>query len=254
VDIGFARGSEAAGKRVQKEIEGKLLEAGISLDKIQDVAPLIKSKEQISRLLSMFEVDDIQKLVEKVDEDRRSKLTVEQRRDEDQRKLQDELASAHGRATTLENTLRDKEGAFSQREKQLIASIEKTLIDGSLRRFAEPKAYDPEDVIPRLRGFVKLVEDEKNPGSFSTVITDGEGKPRLDKDGKPFGFDELVDELLTEKPHLRKAGSIPGSGTKPGDTSRKPVATGGKFTAEQLRDPKFFEEHRDEIINSALGR
>lgn len=250
VNIGFARGSEKAAEKTKQELEGKLSELGLSFDTLGEIGDLVKHRNAIPRLLELYGATDLGSLVTKAETERRSRLSAEELAREDQRRLSDSLKDLESRALTAETAIADLKTSHSLREKALLARIEEQLVDGNLRRFAEPVAYDTEDVIPRLRGNVKLIEDAD--GKFTTQIVDDHGAPKLDKEGKPFTFEQLVSELLEAKPHLRKAGTIPGVGSKPSKPGAPPVNQ-SKFTREQIADPVFFEANKAAILKSAVS-
>lgn len=66
----------------------------------------------------------------------------------------------------------------------------------------------------------------------------------FDDDGEPQNIEKLLRDLVAEKPYL-----VAGSGVSPTNPARS-VGSPPVFTRSQLRDPKFFQAHRDAIMQA----
>lgn len=66
----------------------------------------------------------------------------------------------------------------------------------------------------------------------------------FNEEGKPTNIEPLLKELIKNKPYL--AQSTQYAATNPARSSVSQTT----FTRSQLRDPKFFAEHRDEIMRA----
>lgn len=74
----------------------------------------------------------------------------------------------------------------------------------------------------------------------------GRDKITVDEHGVITGAETAIEELLKEKAYLKSGTTAPtiGSGTNPSSDGK----TAGKFTLSQIQDPKFYQEHKDEIV------
>jgi len=76
------------------------------------------------------------------------------------------------------------------------------------------------------------------------------GKIKIDDNGNITGVDEAIKDLKEGKTYLFGKGSEGGQSL--GSASNGQQGNGGgqqmKFKRSQLRDPKFYQEHRDEIL------
>jgi molecular chaperone GrpE (heat shock protein) len=72
----------------------------------------------------------------------------------------------------------------------------------------------------------------------------------FDEEGRPTNVETVVRALLQKRPWLAPSSSIPASNPATASSGATRM-----FTRSQLRDPKFFAEHRDEIYRAvAEGR
>ncbi|MCG3176843.1 MAG: hypothetical protein MOGMAGMI_01807 [Candidatus Omnitrophica bacterium] len=71
---------------------------------------------------------------------------------------------------------------------------------------------------------------------------------QTDDQGNLTGVDEAVAKLLESKPYLKGDSTTPslGSGANP----TNPTAPAKRFTMSQIQDPKFYAEHKDEIVEA----
>ena len=100
-----------------------------------------------------------------------------------------------------------------------------------------------------MRKSVELVKSEDGE-DFIPVVVDSKGTRRYDSNGDPVTIATLVNEFLEKRPHLKKSEVKSGPGSSTTTTQPKPQGQStGKFTKEQLRDPKFFQEHYKEIMD-----
>ena len=125
----------------------------------------------------------------------------------------------------------------------MLSFIERTVVNSAIKNAAaEAGAYDPEDVLSRIKDQVKLVVENDD---YIPVVVDEKGVKRFDSNGDPVTITLLVSSFLETRPHLRKSTLSGGAGSKGGNGSQASTA---KFTAEQLRDPAFFQKHYNEIM------
>lgn len=123
---------------------------------------------------------------------------------------------------------------LSEQQTQTIENLQKQIKDGSISSALTGKLV-PLGVVD-LEGALKLVDRSK------IEVAD---------DGTVTGLDEAIEALKTGKAYLfNKGGSTTTVGTpsNPGNGN----GTGGpaKFKRSQLRDSKFYQEHRDEILKA----
>ena len=149
-------------------------------------------------------------------------------------KLRKEAAEYRKRLRELEKALKEKEEAELSEQERLqrrVAEYEARLADLERERQERTLQYE-----------VKLRASQMG-------IVDPEAAWRLldlsaiefDEDGMPVNIEDALQELVKSKPYLRTQAAPSVSPTNP---SRRTQV----FTRSQLRDPKFFREHRDEIM------
>lgn len=79
-------------------------------------------------------------------------------------------------------------------------------------------------------------------------------KVAIGEDGTVTGLEEQLTALATASPYL-VGNKQPGTPMPPSNPGNQPGNTPGTFTASQIGDPKFYQEHRDEILKaSAEGK
>jgi hypothetical protein len=84
----------------------------------------------------------------------------------------------------------------------------------------------------------------RDPGDAVRLLDPAE--LAFDEDGMPTNVGDLLGSLAKAKPYLL-ASAGPGN-PDAGRSGRPAVVT---YTREQIRDPQFFEEHRDDIMRAA---
>lgn len=246
VDIGIGRQKSVYEKSKGKEVDAFLKEQNLSKEDIEALKPILAKKGSLNKLFEAYQTEDLDEIVALISEAEKGELTEVER-------LQQELDEAAEREVELMERLEALQQGFdeaggkkTEREQKLFSSIENLLVANQLRQQAIRKnAFDPEDVVLGLKSMIKVVEGED--GSFSTQVLDPKkpDHPRLNKRGDLFTIEELVDEYLTARPHLRKsnlsggAGSSGGAGKKDQGESAKQSA----FTKEQLKDPTFVQKN-----------
>jgi hypothetical protein len=157
------------------------------------------------------------------------------------KKLRAEAAQYRRRLRELETNLKAREEAELSEQERL------------RRRLAEAEArlFDLE----RERQ-ERILQYEVKLQAAQLGIVDPDAAWRLldlaniefNEDGTPRGVKQALQELLKAKPYLRGGQAIPMSPTNP---QRQPNV----FTRSQLRDPRFYAEHREEIMRAlAEGR
>lgn len=158
-----------------------------------------------------------------------------------ERKLSAEAAAYRRRVRELEAKLREYEEAQMSEQERL------------RKRLAELEREQAEQLRHRQELVVRY---EAMLAAQKLGIVDPDAAYRLmdlaaiefDDDGRPTNVEAVMRQLLQQRPYL-----APQSQLSPSNP-----ATGGRpgfFTRSQLRDPKFFQEHRDEIMRAvAEGR
>jgi hypothetical protein len=262
VNIGTARSRESFEKGRSKRIEKFLEEEGYTLSDLKDMKKYLGQKDAMKEILEAYEVEDfgeVAKLVKQAlqddgngggegDGNKPAQVNIED--NEDYKKLKKANADFQAQIDSLRKSLEDQKSETKKHETALTDYISKHTIDNAIVNAAkEAGAYDPEDLLYRLRKSVELVKSEDGE-DFIPVVVDSKGTRRYDSNGDPVTIATLVNEFLEKRPHLKKSEVKSGPGSSTTTTQPKPQGQStGKFTKEQLRDPKFFQEHYQEIMD-----
>lgn len=70
----------------------------------------------------------------------------------------------------------------------------------------------------------------------------------FDEDGRPANVEALLKDLIKAKPYLARP-AAPSAGL-PANPASNPAQRAGVFRESQLRDYRFWEQHRDEILRA----
>jgi 3-dehydroquinate dehydratase len=243
VNIGVAREKERFEKSKGSEVEEFLKEQGLSKDDIAKLKPYLGKGEAINKILESYGVENIDDVVTAIETAEREGMTELERYKSDNEKQKQTITDLTAQINTLKESLTSEKTSKSDKEKKLMDFIEKTVVNSAIRSAAiEAGAYDAEDVLERVKSQVRLdtVDDDYVP-----VVVNEKGEKRFDANGDPITIQSLVQDFLEKKPHLRKSNLQSGSGSSGG--GKGGVST-GTFTQEQLKDPKFFQEHYNEIM------
>ena len=262
VNIGTARSRESFEKGRNKRIEKFLEEEGYTLSDLKDMKKYLGQKEAMKEILEAYEVEDfgeVAKLVKQALQDegngggegegnKPAQFNIED--NEEYKKQKKANADLQAQIDSLRKSLEDQKSETKKHETALTDYISKHTIDNAIVNAAkEAGAYDPEDLLYRLRKSVELVKSEDGE-DFIPVVVDSKGTRRYDSNGDPVTIATLVNEFLEKRPHLKKSEVKSGPGSSTTTTQPKPQGQStGKFTKEQLRDPKFFQEHYKEIMD-----
>lgn len=261
VNIGTARSRESFEKGRSKRIEKFLEEEGYTLSDLKDMKKYLGQKDAMKEILEAYDVEDfgeVAKLVKQAlqddgnggegDGNNPAQFNIED--NEEYKKLKKSNADFQAQIDTLRKSLEDQKSETKKHETALTDYISKHTIDNAIVNAAkEAGAYDPEDLLYRLRKSVELVKSEDGE-DFIPVVVDSKGTRRYDSNGDPVTIANLVNEFLEKRPHLKKSEVKSGPGSSTTTTQPKPQGQStGKFTKEQLRDPKFFQEHYMEIMD-----
>lgn len=146
---------------------------------------------------------------------------------------------AQQKATEAENKALEEQGKFKElSEKQAAenAALKQQIKDNTVSQALTGKLI-PLGVVD-LEGALKLID---------------RSKIEVKDDGTITGLDDAVEALKTGKAYLFNEGG--GSNGKPVGTPSNPGNGSGtpgtpKFKRSQLRDAKFYQEHRDEILKA----
>ena len=243
VNIGTAREREKSEKMKGQEVEAFLKEQGISKTDIETLKPYLAKHKSFEKLYEVYGTNDIDEIVEAIEEAERAGLSEAELLKKDNAAFVQENNDLKAQISSLQKALSDKDSTQSEKEKKLLSFIERTVVNSAIKSAAvEAGAYDPDDVLSRIKDQVKLVVEDDD---YIPVVVDEKGTKRFDSNGDPVTISSLVSSFLESRPHLRKSTLSGGAGSKGGNG--KPAST-TKFTAEQLRDPAFFQSHYNEIM------
>lgn len=134
-----------------------------------------------------------------------------------------------------------KEGTWKKRESTLVTELRKERVRGRLvAAAAKAGAVDPNDVAEMLERRVDL-DDDFNP--FIRHEKDP-SKRAINGEGDDLTLDELVEDFLSKKPHMARAGEGDGAGAKGGASSSAEGAARkvGKENADIAALRKQFED------------
>lgn len=166
----------------------------------------------------------------------------------------DRFKEVNDQKAALEKWKADREKADAEAEAKKLAD------QGKHKELADQKAKEAEEAKSSLNSYIKTSELKVaglqagclDPDTLAKVVdlTSIEVK-----DGKvdAASIKAIVEKAKTEKPYLFGEAKKPDMGGQGGapQGGGKPVT----YTREQLRDAKFFQEHRDDIMKAmAEGR
>ena len=217
-----------------------------SKDKKEDIEtlkPYLAKHKSFAKLYEAYGTEDIDEIVQAIEAAEQEGLSDIDKIKKELDKANSEKEDLKSQISALQKSLGDKDLTISEKEQKLTSFVEKTVVNSTIKQAAiEAGAYDSDDVLDRIKGQVKLeIEGE----DYIPYVVDEKGVKRFDSNGDPVTIASLVNEFLEKRPHLRKSTLSGGAGSKGG--TGKQVST-AKFTAEQLKDPKFFQEHYKEIM------
>lgn len=149
--------------------------------------------------------------------------------------------------------LRESDKRLKQIEKEQADAEKKKLEEqGEFEKLAGQNAKERDEA----QGRVKQLEMQQNimAEAVKKGITDLDAATKLintegikqDDDGNWSGISEAVEALTKDRPYLVNSTTSVGNPTNPASPSTPP----GKFKMTQIQDPKFYQEHRDEIMEA----
>jgi len=146
-------------------------------------------------------------------------------------------------AANYRKKLREAEQLLTERDTQFQAeraAIEKKVSETE-RKLIDAERAHKERVIEYEAKLLAVQRGVVDPDAAYKLLD--LAKVGLGDDGKPVGLDDALNELIKAKPYLlsRTGAPAPAAGNPP---------RMGTITAAQLRDRKFYEEHRDEIMQA----
>jgi hypothetical protein len=147
-------------------------------------------------------------------------------------------------AANYRKKLREAEQLLTERDTQFQAeraAIEKKVSETE-RKLIDAERAHKERVIEYEAKLLAVQRGVVDPDAAYKLLD--LAKVKLGDDGKPVGLDDALNELVKAKPYLLSRGTgapAPAAGNPP---------RMGTITAAQLRDRKFYEEHRDEIMQA----
>lgn len=243
VNIGVAREKERNEKSQGSDLQDFLNQQGLSKEDIQSLKPFLGQSDSLAKLLEVYDAESLDDVVSSIEAAEREKLSEVERQKVDNQRLERTVADLNAQIATLKESLSTEKTSKSEREQGLRNYIERLVVNTAIRNAAtEAGAYDPDDVLERVKAQVRLDEQD---GDFIPVVVNQKGEKRFDANGDPVTIQSLVQDFLEKKPHLRKSNLQSGSGSNGGSGES---LSAGSFTQEQLKDPKFFQEHYNEIM------
>jgi hypothetical protein len=147
-------------------------------------------------------------------------------------------------AANYRKKLREAEQLLSERDTQYQAeraSIEKK-VSATERKLIDEERAHKERVIEYEAKLLAVQRGVVDPDAAYKLLD--LAKVKVGDDGKPVGLEDALDELVKAKPYLvsRSTGApAPAAGNPP---------RMGTITAAQIRDRKFYQEHKDEIMQA----
>lgn len=120
---------------------------------------------------------------------------------------------------------------LTQAEKEnnlkLRGKLERYLVDAKATAAIAAAEGEPELLLPIVKRFMKVTEDEN--GEFTTSIVDGNGGARVNGKGDPLTIDELLAEMKSSEKLGRafKASGASGGGSAPGGGSNPKTTPAG---------------------------
>lgn len=150
------------------------------------------------------------------------------------RQLRREAAEARKRLREFEERVRQEEEAKmteAERLRRQLSELERERAIWERERQERTLRYETMLAAGRL-GII-------DPEAAYRLVDIGEVE--FDDDGNPTNIEQVLRALVAKRPYLAGAGSS--SPTNPARSQGSPV-----FTRSQLRDHRFFEEHREEIL------
>lgn len=250
VNIGTARAAERFDKMKGKEVEAFLKEHEITdINEIKEAKALLADKGSIEELKKVYGVETLPEILEAIKAAEEEEMSEVDLLKADYEKVLAKNRDYEKEVLGLKTGVSKKETDLKNERDAILAKLENRIINRSLSTIAKEKgAYDADDIVDRLKKFIRLDEVD---GDYVPVVIAADGTKDFDANGDAKTLDSLVEEFLAKRPHLRKSDAKGGAGSQGSGSGAGVGGTGsavvGKFTKEQLADPKFFQEHFQEI-------
>jgi len=168
---------------IDKEVKGLKENQTKNLDQI--------AKLKTSQLPDDFDTDNFTKYLKEKDEFTKKQKELEDKELEDKGQweaLKQQLVDKN--AETLLALTTDKDGQISG----LRSALDKELIENASIKAIEKEKGNSFFLLPHMKNNIKTVLED---GAYVVQVLDGEGKQRLDDDGKSFSVAQLVAEMKT---------------------------------------------------------
>lgn len=158
--------------------------------------------------------------------------------------------------------LREKAGKYDKAESDRQAAEAKALEDqGKFKELSEKQATEITDLKTKLQNSTVNQALTNKLAPLGVVDLDAalalvdRSKITVGDDGAITGLDEAIEALKTGKAYLFNTEGGGTNGGKPVGTPSNPGNGGGTsttptFKRSQLSDPKFYQEHRDDILKA----
>lgn len=249
VDIGTGRARTKYEKEKSAEVENFLKEEGLSKEDIQTLKPLLANKASLKKLYEVYGTEDLEEIAQMIEAAEDAEKTELEKLAGENAKLSKREKELLDQIDAIKNGKSTELTELSAAKQKAIDKLEKHLVENRLFEIAkENGAYSPEDIPAILKSQIRLEEVD---GDYVPYVVNDKGYKRFDSNGNPVSIESIVVEYLEKKPHLVKSGFKPGHGSSSKETDKKTgQKTIGAFTADQLRDPKFFQDHQKEILEA----
>lgn len=148
------------------------------------------------------------------------------------KKLQDDKAAADQKALEDNNQFKELSDQLKAQVTEKDETIKNMRIDQALTNKLVPGG------VVDLEAALKLVD---------------RSKVSIDDNGNVSGIDEVIESLKTDKAYLfnkSDGGNDPNLGSPSNNNGGDGGGAPTKFKRSQLKDPKFYQEHRDEILKA----
>lgn len=132
--------------------------------------------------------------------------------------------------------IKEVEDAAGKEQQSMLTALTKHMIDGEAARHLALAGATQEGItllMPQMRVRAKVFRDES--GEYNTQVLDEAGSPAFSTKevGRPMGMGELVEAMKTTFPSAFKSEMMPGTGTKPTQTSSKGTTVAAKPAGEK---------------------
>lgn len=258
VNIGIARAKTSVDSKKDEILKEVLKNHGLTVEDLPKAKELLPLSETLKKVYETAKVETLEDLLTKLstpqsEENDVQKLTLKLQQSEAEKSIvSKKTATLENQLQALQDKASNEKTELTAKQKKTLNALRKNLVTSRIQDAAiANNAYDPMDVVNGIGNLVDLVEDGDD---YRVMVLDqANNGERFNSDGNPFTISDLVAEYLNKKPHLKKS-SLPNGPDKRNFGKNNQTPPAGKdvkvFTAEQLKDPKFFSENYNDIIKA----